>query len=131
MTEMFFARPQCKQCPIEVDAFYLHCISISTLGLHNSLVRGSFDNKGSTISDNIRCSFKNIVRGTSECSCDHTTISSNILHTNVDNECTASVIVDLCRERNNRRYNGFTSSDMNDIIQIICTHQLVLFLTFI
>ena len=35
----------------------------------------------------------------------------NTLHTIVDNECTASVIVDLCRDREIQKSDKLTSSD--------------------
>ena len=43
------------------------------------------------------------------------------LHSNVDTICTATAIVDLCRGRDNHRYDVFTHSDIIDIIQILCT----------
>ena len=42
------------------------------------------------------------------------------LHTYVDIQCTANAIVDLCQDRDNQRYDAFTSSD--DILQILCTN---------
>ena len=44
------------------------------------------------------------------------------LHTDVDIQCTANVIVDLCKDRDNQRYDVFISSDINDILQILCTN---------
>ena len=43
------------------------------------------------------------------------------LHSNVDDICTATAIVDLCRDRDNHRYDVFTHSDIIDIIQMLCT----------
>ena len=39
------------------------------------------------------------------------------LHSNVDDICTATTIVDLCRDRDNHRYDVFTHSDIIDITQ--------------
>ena len=44
------------------------------------------------------------------------------LHTDVDIRCTANAIVDLCQDRDNQRYDVFTSSDINDILQFLCTN---------
>ena len=44
------------------------------------------------------------------------------LHTDVDIQCTANAIVDLCQDRDNQRYDVFTSSDTNDILKILCTN---------
>ena len=38
------------------------------------------------------------------------------LHSNVDDICTATALVDLCRDRDNHRYDVFTHSDIIDII---------------
>ena len=46
------------------------------------------------------------------------------LQPDVDIQCTANAIVDLCQDRDNQRYDVFTSSDINDIVQILCTNQL-------
>ena len=35
------------------------------------------------------------------------------LHSNVDDICTATALVDLCRDRDNHRYDVFTHSDIN------------------
>ena len=43
------------------------------------------------------------------------------LHSNVDTICTATAIVDLCRDRDNHRYDVFIHSDITDIIQMLCT----------
>ena len=43
------------------------------------------------------------------------------LHSNVDDICTATALVDLCRDRDNHRYDVFTQSDIIDIIQMLCT----------
>ena len=43
------------------------------------------------------------------------------LHSNVDDICTATAIVDLCRDNNNHRYDVFTHSDIIDIIRMLCT----------
>ena len=43
------------------------------------------------------------------------------LHSNVDTICTATTIVDLCRDRDNYRYDVFTHSDIIDIIHMLCT----------
>ena len=43
------------------------------------------------------------------------------LHSNVDDICTATAIVDLCRDRDNHRYDVITHSDIIDIIQMLCT----------
>ena len=43
------------------------------------------------------------------------------LHSNVDDICTATAIVDLCRDRDNHRYDVFIHSDIIDIIQMLCT----------
>ena len=43
------------------------------------------------------------------------------LHSNVDTMYTATAIVDLCRDRDNQRYDVFTHSDVSDIIQMLCT----------
>ena len=43
------------------------------------------------------------------------------LHSNVDDICTATALVDLCRDRDNHRYDVFTHSDIIDIIQMLCT----------
>ena len=51
------------------------------------------------------------------------------LHSNVDDICTATALVDLCRDRDNHRYDVFTHSDIIDIIQMLCTCQFV-FYTF-
>ena len=37
------------------------------------------------------------------------------LHSNVDDNCTATAIVDLSRDRDNHRYDVFTHSDIIDI----------------
>ena len=42
-------------------------------------------------------------------------------HSNVDTVCTARVIVYLCRDGYNQRYDVFTHSDIYDIIQMLCT----------
>ena len=39
------------------------------------------------------------------------------LHSNVD----AKTIVNLCRDRDNHRYDVFTHSDITDIIPMLCT----------
>ena len=44
------------------------------------------------------------------------------LHTDVDIQCTANAIVDLCQDRDNHRCDVFTSSDINDILQYLCTN---------
>ena len=44
------------------------------------------------------------------------------LHTYVDIQCTANAIVDLCQDRNNQRCDVFTSSDVNDILQLLCAN---------
>ena len=44
------------------------------------------------------------------------------LHTDVDIQCTANAIVDLCQDRDNHRYDVFTSSYINDILQFLCTN---------
>ena len=36
------------------------------------------------------------------------------LNTDVDIQCTANAIVDLCQDRDNHRYDVFTSSDIKD-----------------
>ena len=43
------------------------------------------------------------------------------LHSNVDTICTATAIIDLCRDRDNHRYDVFIHSDITDIIQMLCT----------
>ena len=45
------------------------------------------------------------------------------LHSNVATICslTAIAIVDLCRDRDNHRYDVFTHSDIINIIQMLCT----------
>ena len=43
------------------------------------------------------------------------------LHSNVDDICIASAIVDLCRDRDNRIYDVLTYSQIIDIIQMLCT----------
>ena len=43
------------------------------------------------------------------------------LHSNVDDICTATALVDLCRDRDNYRYDVFTHSDIIDILQMLCT----------
>ena len=43
------------------------------------------------------------------------------LHSNVDDICTATAVVDLCQHRDNQRYDVFTYSDIIDIIQMLCT----------
>ena len=45
----------------------------------------------------------------------------DILHSNVDTICTGTSIVDLCRDRDNHRYDVFTHSDIIDVIQMNCT----------
>ena len=42
------------------------------------------------------------------------------LQTDVDIQCTANAIVDLCQDRDNQTYDVFTSSDINDILKIFC-----------
>ena len=44
------------------------------------------------------------------------------LHTDVDIQCTANAIVDLCQDRDNHRYDVFTCSNINDILQFLCTN---------
>ena len=39
----------------------------------------------------------------------------------VDDICTATAIVDLCRDRDNQRYDVFTRSDIIYIIQMLGT----------
>ena len=43
------------------------------------------------------------------------------LHSNVDTICTATAIVDICRDRDNQRYDVFTLSDIIGIVQMLCT----------
>ena len=99
----------------------------SPYAIHKSVVNGSFHNKGSTISENIRYfMYKydinmydwgkplNIVM--------EKVYANDKLHTDVDIQCTANAIVDLCQDRDNHRYDVFTSSDINDILQFLCTN---------
>ena len=99
----------------------------SPYAIHKSVVNGSFHNKGSTISENIRYfMYKydinmydwgkplNIVM--------EKVYAHDKLHTDVDIQCTANAIVDLCQDRDNHRYDVFTSSDINDILQFLCTN---------
>ena len=37
-------------------------------------------------------------------------------------QCTANAIVDLYQDRDNQRYDVFTSFDINDILRIPCTN---------
>ena len=41
--------------------------------------------------------------------------ASESLRTDVDIQCTTNAIVDLCQDRDNQRYDVFTSPDINDI----------------
>ena len=50
-----------------------------------------------------------------------TVFNYDSLHSNVDTICIATALVDLCRDRNNDRYEAFTHSDFIDIIQMLCT----------
>ena len=43
------------------------------------------------------------------------------LHSNIDDICTATAIVDLYRDRDNQRYNVLTHSDIIDIILMLCS----------
>ena len=44
------------------------------------------------------------------------------LYLNVDSICIATAIVELCRDRDNHRYDVLTHSDIIDIIQMLCTN---------
>ena len=53
------------------------------------------------------------------------------LHSNVDDICTATALVDLCRDRDNHRYDVFTHSDIIDIIQMLCSLHLLVCIIYI
>ena len=43
------------------------------------------------------------------------------IHSNVDDICTATAIVDLCRDRDNHRCDVFTHSDLIEFIEMLGT----------
>ena len=99
----------------------------SPYAIHKSVVNGSFHNKGSTISENIRYFMYKYDINMYDWGKPLNIVMQKVyaydkLHTDVDIQCTANAIVDLCQDRDNHRYDVFTSSDINDILQFLCTN---------
>ena len=95
--------------------------------MYKSVINGSFHNKGSTISENIRYFMYKYDINLYDCRKPLNIVMKKehaygSLHTDVDIQCTANAIVDLCQDRDNQRYDVFTSSDINDILKILCTN---------
>ena len=95
----------------------------SAYELHKSIIRGSFYNKGSSIAENIRYFMYKYSISMYDWKKPLNVLMKKVynyasLHYNVDDICTATALVDLCRDR---RYDVFTHSDNIDIIQMICT----------
>ena len=99
----------------------------SAYELHKSIIRGSFYNKGSSIAENIRYfMYKYYSISMFDWEKPLNVLMKKVynyasLHSNVDDICTATALVDLCRDRDNHRYDVFTHSDIIDIIQMLCT----------
>ena len=98
----------------------------SAYELHKSIIRGSFYNKGSSIAENIRYFMYKYNISMYDWEKPLNVLMKKVynyasLHSNVDDICTATAIVDLCRDRDNHRYDVFTHSDIIDIIQMLCT----------
>ena len=98
----------------------------SAYELHKSIIRGSFYNKGSSIAENIRYFMYKYSISMYDGEKPLNVLMKKVynyasLHSNVDDICTATALVDLCRDRDNHRYDVFTHSDIIDIIQMLCT----------
>ena len=99
----------------------------SPYAIHKSVVNGSFHNKGSTISENIRYFMYKYDINMYDWGKPLNIVMEKVyaydkLHTDVDIQCTANAIIDLCQDRDYHRYDVFTSSDINDILQFLCTN---------
>ena len=98
----------------------------SAYELHKSIIRGSFYNRGSSIAENIRYFMYKYNISMYDWEKPLNVLMKKVynyasLHSNVDDICTATAIVDLFRDRDNHRYDVFTHSDIIDIIQMLCT----------
>ena len=95
--------------------------------LHRSITRGVLYNKGSTIVEDIRYfMYKYNIISMYDWEKPLNVVMKNVfiydsLHSNVDDICIATAIVDLCRDRDNHRYDVFTHSGIIDIIPMLCS----------
>ena len=99
----------------------------SSYAVHKRVINGSFHNKSSTISENIRYFMYKYDINMYDWGKLLNTVKRKVyaydkLHTYVDIQCTANAIVGLCQDRDNQRYDVLASSDVNDILQLLCAN---------